>query len=219
MYVQMTVETLAVTTDGGPCAVILRGVDLPVMLPIIIAPPQAAAIAAVNFSFPRPLTHDLMVTLLDELGGSIKRVMIHDIQEATFHARIEVSARRRDGRDGDADDANSSSARSSDDADAARVDGGSHELDCRPSDAIALAVRLALPVLVSSDVLARADGVRWGQPSPDENSDAAAGDDADGTGEIVPFPPEPETRAEPPVSEEQLAPYRSIVERLNLEGL
>ena len=187
VHVQMAVETLAVTTDGGPCAVILRGIGLPVMLPIVIAPNQAAAIAAVNFSFPRPLTHDLLLTLLDELGGKVERVVIHDVQEQTFHARISI-------------------ARSNGDP--------VSELDCRPSDAIALAVRLGMPILVSGDVLSRAEGVRWGQESqgvPGEDGDALDESDA-GT----PFPSVP---AEPPVSSEQLEPFRAVVEKLDLDGL
>jgi len=178
MLVQMTVETLAVTSDGGPCAVVLRGVRLPVILPIAISPQQAAAIAAVNFTFPRPLTHDLFTVLLRELGGKIERAVIHDVQDSTFLARLEVS----------------------------HVAGpqqvqAAHELDCRPSDAIALAVRLNLPLLVSSGVLSRAEGVRWGQPKTDESQ------------------LQPDKSQEPPVSDEQLAPFRSVIENLNLEDL
>jgi len=181
MLVQMTVETLAVTTDGGPCAVVLRGVRLPVILPIAVSPQQAAAIAAVNFTFPRPLTHDLFTVMLHELGGKIERAVIHDVQDSTFLARLEVSRA--------ADPATTPDAP------------GPHQLDCRPSDAIALAVRLNLPLLVSSTVLSRAEGVRWGH--------AGSGEGQEGGG----------ASQEPPVSDEQLAPFRSVVEKLNLEEL
>ncbi|HET7769826.1 MAG TPA: bifunctional nuclease family protein [Chloroflexota bacterium] len=177
----MAVHALAVSTDGGPCAIVLRGVRLPVMLPIAISAPQAAAIAAVRFQFRRPLTHDLACNVLTELRATAERVVIHDVQGSTFIARLEVSK-----------------------------DGQEHIIDSRPSDAIALAVRLNLPVIVTSEVLSRAEGVRWGKEG--EEADGPAG--AEGEQSRA----EPK-RSEPEVSPEQLAPFKEVIETLDLENL
>ena len=183
MNVEMAVHALAVSTDGGPCAIVLRGVRLPVMLPIAISAPQAAAIAAVRFQFRRPLTHDLACNVLTELRATAERVVIHDVQGSTFIARLEVSK-----------------------------DGQEHIIDSRPSDAIALAVRLNLPVIVTSDVLSRAEGVRWGKEG--EEADGPPGTERDGEQSRAEA-----KRSEPQVSPEQLAPFKEVIETLDLENL
>ena len=180
MNVEMAVHALAVSTEGGPCAIVLRGVRLPVMLPIAISAPQAAAIAAVRFQFRRPLTHDLACNLLSELRATAERVVIHDVQGSTFIARLEISK-----------------------------EGQEHAIDSRPSDAIALAVRLNLPVIVTSDVLSRAEGVRWGKE----------GEEGEASEEGRPGPDGEAKRKEPHVSAEQLAPFRDLIETLDLENL
>src|SRR5687767_9864328 len=91
MFVEMAVHALAVSTEGGPCAILLRGVRLPVMLPIAISAPQAAAIAAVRFQFRRPLTHDLILSVLNELRARVERVVIHDVRGTTFISHLEIS--------------------------------------------------------------------------------------------------------------------------------
>ena len=176
MNVEMAVHALAVSTDGGPCAIVLRGVRLPVMLPIAISAPQAAAIAAVRFQFRRPLTHDLACNVLQELRASADRVVIHDVQGSTFIARLEISK-----------------------------DGKEHAIDSRPSDAIALAVRLNLPVIVTSDVLSRAEGVRWGKEGEETDGDATEAGEA--------------KSQEPQVRPEQLAAFKDVIETLDLENL
>jgi hypothetical protein len=78
---------------------------------------------------PRPMTHDLMVQILDTLGVDIEKVIITDLREGTYFAEIAL----RDGRK-------------------------RHRIDARPSDAIALAVRLDVPILASPDLLTAIDG-------------------------------------------------------------
>lgn len=195
MFVEMAVHALAVSTEGGPCAILLRGLRLPVMLPIAIAAPQAAAIAAVRFEFRRPLTHDLILTILDELHGTIDRVVIHDVQGSTFISRLELTR-----------------------------DGTRHEIDCRPSDAIALAVRLNVPILVTGDVLSRAEGVRWGKAEDGEEHDATEGKErtlSEAHSTSTPNGPldAPMKPDEQEVSPEQLAPYKEVIETLDLENL
>ena len=182
MNVEMAVHALAVSTEGGPCAIVLRGVRLPVMLPIAISAPQAAAIAAVRFQFRRPLSHDLACNLLSELRATAERVVIHDVQGSTFIARLEISK-----------------------------EGQEHAVDSRPSDAIAIAVRLNLPVIVTSDVLSRAEGVRWGKEGEEGGDPSQSGDEQRSRSDQM--------RSEPHVSAEQLAPFRDVIETLDLENL
>lgn len=99
-------------------------------LPIWIGAAEAAAIAlslqgAVT---PRPMTHDLMKTMLDELAVSVQRITVTDLRDSTFFATIDLL------RDG----------------------GGSLEISSRPSDAIALAVRMSVPIFASEAVLEEA---------------------------------------------------------------
>jgi len=113
-------------TTGTP-VVLLREHDAPHRyLPIFIGAAEAAAIAiaVVGQEPPRPLTHDLMAALLTGLGGTVDAVQITAVSEGAFYARLEV--------DGPA---------------------GRQSIDARPSDAIALAVRLGAPVFVDDTVL------------------------------------------------------------------
>lgn len=104
-------------------------------LPIFIGPPEATAIvyALQGMDTPRPMTHDLFTTVLDELGAELERVVITDLQEGTFYAELEL-----------------------------RRDGTSLRISARPSDAIALAVRQddAVPIFAEEAVLDEA-GVQF----------------------------------------------------------
>ncbi|MCX7880498.1 MAG: bifunctional nuclease family protein [Ignavibacteria bacterium] len=96
-------------------------------LPIIIGPFEAQSIALVleGMATPRPLTHDLMKMILDELRTRIDQVYINDLRDGTFYARIIFEHPPLD-------------------------------IDARPSDAVALAVRCHVPIFVNSDVLDQA---------------------------------------------------------------
>jgi hypothetical protein len=96
------------------------------LLPIFIGGPEATAIALAldNVKTPRPMTHDLMKSLLDELGTTIDRVVVTDLNEGTFFAEIHLT------RNGD-----------------------QHHVSSRPSDAIALAVRAGTPIFADEGVL------------------------------------------------------------------
>lgn len=99
-------------------------------LPIIITTDQAQAIqlALSGEPFERPLTHDLLVDMITEFGGAIDSVRIDDLSDGTFYAKI----------------------------DAERYEDGEPRkfvFDARPSDAIALAVRVDCPILVTDEVL------------------------------------------------------------------
>lgn len=103
--------------------VLLRERDGHRYVPIWIGAPEATAIAYAQQGVepPRPLTHDLMVTMIESLGRRLERVHIHELHEGVFHAELHF--------------------------DAGTV------LSARPSDAIALALRSATPILASEELL------------------------------------------------------------------
>ncbi len=99
------------------------------VLPIFIGAPEATAIAFAleEVVTPRPMTHDLFREVLDDLGVSLEKVTVTELNEGVFHAELELN-----GRD------------------------GVHTISARPSDAIALAARTGSPIYASDDVLAEA---------------------------------------------------------------
>jgi len=111
---------------GGAYAILLKEKDSSRRLPIIIGAFEAQAIALEieGINPPRPLTHDLLKQVIDTLGGSVSEIVIDELRENTFYAKIimEVSAL-------------------------------TYEIDSRPSDAIALAVRTQAPIFVAENVM------------------------------------------------------------------
>jgi uncharacterized protein len=194
MLVRMAVSTLAIDRNGGPCAVVLESTDPNVRLPIIIPREQATAIAASQVQLSRPLSHDLIVRVLAHLGGCVTRVLIHDLREGIYFASLYVRSATREG-----------------------------VLDCRPSDAIALAVRLELPIWVDTSVLAQAPGASRGSDSREEGETPNRQATAPGaTGDTRPQVAASEnTRygAEERVPLERLEVFRPLIERLPLDDL
>ncbi|CAN5446558.1 bifunctional nuclease family protein [soil metagenome] len=107
------------------------------VLPIYIGPEEAKAIALAleGVTTPRPMSHDLLRDLVAALGATVTRIVVTELRESTFYAEIEL-------RTGD---------------DVRRV-------SSRPSDAIALAVRVDAPILASTDVLDDAANPVAGEP-------------------------------------------------------
>jgi uncharacterized protein len=124
---------------GGAYAILLKEVDGKKRLPIIIGAFEAQAIALEieGIKPPRPLTHDLLKQLTDSLGGTVLEIVIDELRDNTFYAKIILE-----------------------------VSGFSQEIDARPSDAIALAVRAQAPIYVYDSVMEVAAFI----PS-DENED------------------------------------------------
>ncbi|MFP5343454.1 MAG: bifunctional nuclease family protein [Candidatus Limnocylindria bacterium] len=136
--------------------VILKETDRDRYLPIWIGPWEASAIAMrlQGLSPERPLTHDLFASTLDAVGGRVERVVISDLADETFHAMLVVMR-----------------------------DGERHEIDARPSDALALAVRVGARIFASPTVLeAAALGVDGGLGDDEEGS---AGSVLESTGERI----------------------------------
>ncbi len=122
-------EILGLSTSpatGGAYAILLKEIDGVRRLPIIIGSFEAQAIALEmeGIKPPRPLTHDLLKQLIDNLGGSVIEVIVNELKDNTFYAKIILEA-----------------------------SGLTNEIDARPSDAIALAVRTYAPIYVSESVM------------------------------------------------------------------
>ena len=113
-------------STGGAYAILLKEVEGVRRLPIIIGAFEAQAIALEieGIKPPRPLTHDLLKQIIDNLGGSVIEVIINELRENTFYAKIVLD-----------------------------VSGLTNEIDARPSDAIALSVRTLTPIYVAESVL------------------------------------------------------------------
>lgn len=120
----MNVEGIGID-QGNRTLVLLRDDDRRRFLPIWIGPSEAVAIAMELESkeAPRPMTHDLMTNILNELGVSITRIVVNDFRDQTFFATVTLT----DGK-------------------------GNREIDARPSDAIALALRANAEIFVNDEV-------------------------------------------------------------------
>ncbi len=127
--IEMVVDSIRVSLMNYQRVVILKEKATDRYLPIWIGPSEADAIAVKlqSVSVPRPMTHDLMNTIVDALGASINSIIVSDLKNDTFYAKIIIN-----------------------------IDGEQMEVDSRPSDAIALAVRVEAPIYAEEGVLDKA---------------------------------------------------------------
>jgi bifunctional DNase/RNase len=126
--IEMTIDSIRVSLMNYQRVVILKE-EADRYLPIWIGPSEADAIAVKlqGAQVPRPLTHDLLRSIIDSLGASIEYILVNDLKSDTFYAKIILN-----------------------------VDGEQLEIDSRPSDALALAVRTDAPVYADEAVLDKA---------------------------------------------------------------
>ena len=126
---EMTVYGVSFDLVGKQPIVLLRAAEGPMYLPIWIGAAEAAAIALClqGVVTPRPMTHDLMKSILEDLAIQVQRIVVTELRESTFFATIEL-------KQGTA----------------------SYEVSSRRSDAIALAVRTSTPIFASEEVLEEA---------------------------------------------------------------
>jgi uncharacterized protein len=146
----ISVELVGIQVDpiSGAAALVLREHDAPNrLLPIMVGQADASsvAIAASGNRFPRPMSHDIMAALVDALDGHLDAVEVTELQEGTFLANLAVSG-----------------------------PSGQHRIDTRPSDAIALAVRMHAPLFVSEAVLDEAGAVPIELPDPSDEQEQLA---------------------------------------------
>jgi bifunctional DNase/RNase len=167
MPVEMVVESIRVGLSAMPRIVVLKEVNRERYLPIVIGVPEAEAIAIKmqNQEVPRPLTHDLLCNMIQVLGGRVTHISVTDLVGETFFARIVLD-----------------------------VSGRHVEVDSRPSDAIALALRLGVPIFAEDAVLEK------GAIEPEERQ-------------------KPADKKEDAIREEQLAAFRDVINQLNLDDL
>jgi uncharacterized protein len=156
--VEMTVESVRVHMLSSRHVVILKEVAQDRYLPIWIGPWEASAIAMKlqGLTADRPLTHDTFASALESLGVRVDRVVISTLAEETYHARLHLE------RDGDR-----------------------FEIDSRPSDALALAVRTGGRIFASAAVLEQAAlGAEVGT-SDEEGGIVPEGSPLESTGEQI----------------------------------
>src|ERR1700738_3231785 len=167
--IEVSVDSIRIHMPTAQHLVILKEKEADRYLPIWIGSFEAQAIATKISGNPlgRPLTHDLMATAFGDLGISVKRIVVTRLADQVFYARLYV---KQNGRDLD--------------------------FDARPSDAIALAVRVECPIFVAEEVMETAGII----PDPDEEG----GDKA---------------KLETAVDEERLAVFRDFVNSLDLPEL
>ena len=162
--VEVTIDSIRVSLMTQHRVVVLKESDTDRYLPIWIGPFEADAITIQlqGVQVPRPLTHDLLKSFIRELGISVSHVLVSELRNDTFFARIIVD-----------------------------INGSSKEIDSRPSDAIALAVRVGAPIFVAEQVM-----------------------------DLASITPEEEINIEEattPEEAENLAPFRDFVESLDLD--
>ena len=143
--VEVNIDSVRVSLMSEHRIVILRAVDSYHFLPIWIGQFEADAIAIHmrNMVLARPMTHDLLKNVIAEMGGQVTRVVVCDLRNDTFHARVVVDLGER-----------------------------MLEIDSRPSDALALAVRADVPIFVEDRVMEEA-GI---MPEPDLSDGSEDGD-------------------------------------------
>jgi len=127
--IEMTIDSIRVSLMNYQRVVILKEKMAERYLPIWIGAAEADAIAVKlqGVAVPRPLTHDLLHSVIDTLGATINSIIVSELKSDTFYAKIVLD-----------------------------VDGGQMEIDSRPSDALALAVRAGVPIYADETVLDKA---------------------------------------------------------------
>jgi len=130
--IKMTVRGIALDPLTNMPIIILKDQDDKRALPIWVGIFEANAIALEleKISTPRPMTHDLIKNILDGLGANVQQIVVNELKDNTFFAVIEIS-----------------------------VNGNVVNIDSRPSDAIALALRVNAPIFVTEKVVTKAKSI------------------------------------------------------------
>src|SRR3989304_363947 len=129
MLIRMSVRGIALDPITNMPIIILKDVEEKRALPILVGIFEANAIALEleKIATPRPMTHDLIKNILDGLGATVQQIVVNDLKDNTFFAVIEVN-----------------------------YNGNMVSIDARPSDAIALALRVNAPIFVTEKVVSKA---------------------------------------------------------------
>ena len=140
MQIEMTIKGLMIDPITNMPIVILRDDEGHRILPIWVGVFEANAIALQieNVQTPRPMTHDLLKNVIQDLSAEVDRIVVTELKENTFYAVIHL-----------------------------RADGQAVVVDARPSDAIALALRSGAPIFVEDSVMASARSMESTKESMD----------------------------------------------------
>lgn len=126
MSVQMELNKIIISEMQESQIIVLKEVDGERKFPIVIGTREAEAIdrRLKGIPTPRPMTHDLLASVIEQMGGSVDRIEINNLQDHTFFAKIHI-----------------------------RQGHSTVQIDSRPSDAIALGVATSVPIYVAEHVL------------------------------------------------------------------
>lgn len=172
---EMSIESVRLSLMNYQRVVILREKGSDRYLPIWIGPSEADAIAVrlQDVSVARPLTHDLLKNTIEQLGGRVAYIVVSDLANDTFFARIILD-----------------------------VNGDTMEIDSRPSDAIALAVRVDVPIYAEEIVLDNAGVLLDEQADTEEQGDGG-----------------PQSKPVDAEELERLGAFKDFIESLDLSDL
>ena len=172
--IEVYVESIRVNMANYKRVVMLKEKAGSRFLPIWIGHFEADAIAIPMQNVPvsRPLTHDLLGRVVQQLGGKLTQIIINDLADETFYARLVLDQ-----------------------------NGQHHEIDSRPSDAIALAIRAKVPIFVEEAVLDQAGMVFETEEGEGEPGSSTT------------------KRETTPVDEEKLTVFKQFIETLDIDDL
>ena len=176
--IEVTIDSIRVSLMSQHRIVVLKEENGKRFLPIWIGPFEADAISLQlqGVDAPRPLTHDLLKTVIETLGAEVQHILINGLEKNTYFAQIVLD-----------------------------VDGDTIEIDSRPSDAIALSVRVSVPIFVSEEVFEQ------GGLLPEQEIDLTVGASEESA--------KPTAEESGPVRDEDLGVFTDFVEGLDLDNL
>jgi bifunctional DNase/RNase len=148
MFIEMELREICRSSDMN--AVVLRETTgRRRQFPIYIGVYEASALemAIHDQEAPRPLTHDLILNVIRGMGGSLRRIIVDKLEDDTFFSKLDIEQR----------------------------DHSSVWIDCRPSDALVLACKLAAPIFADNSVLDKANAI----PMPDDDEEIDGGEEAE----------------------------------------
>ena len=129
--IQMELRRIIISENHEQQVIMLHEVEGEQSFPIVIGIFEATSIdrRVKKMESPRPLTHDLVASVVEQLGGELQDICINELREHTYYAQLRI-----------------------------RQNGELVHVDCRPSDAIALAVTARVPIYVAEEVIEEAQG-------------------------------------------------------------
>ena len=169
--IEVVIDSIRVSLISQQRVVMLRDADGENQLPIYIGPCEADAITIElqDHELARPMTHDLLNNVITDMGGTVAHILINELRDQIFHASLHI-----------------------------KVDGEVTTIDCRPSDAIAIAVRARVPIYIADEV--------W--------DDAAISLEPD-ISEVVPTEDAVDSAENDPSTEVELDAFRDFLDNLD----